>query len=786
MTFCNRHKKILISCLLLFFAFWFCLPKPLFNKPTSFIIESREGELLGASIAKDGQWRFPVTDTVPDKFAKCIVAFEDKRFYNHPGIDILALVRAIKLNINKGRIVSGGSTISMQTIRLATGKNRTFLNKFLEAIRALRLELTHSKTEVLAIYSSNAPFGTNVVGIDAASWRYFGRSANQLSWGEMAALAVLPNSPSLVHPGKNRIILQKKRNKLIDILKDEEIITSSEASLAKLEPVPEKPFPLPQIAPHLLALIKNDFRKGRITETGIKTSLQANLQERVKEILERHHNRLTANEVDNCAALILDVESGQALAYNGNIFRPENPLLESHVDMIQGPRSPGSTLKPLLYAAMLNEGMLLPNSLIPDIPTQIAGYQPNNYDLGYDGAVPVSNALARSLNVPAVKMLQQYRYEKFYSFLKNTGISTLTNPADFYGLSLILGGCETTMWELAGTYASMTRALNHYNENAKYSESDWHNPVYQIKNKEEPIFEKYGKINAAAIYYTFQAMNEVMRPGEELIWRQFTSSQKIAWKTGTSYGFRDGWAIGVTPKYVVAVWAGNADGEGRPGLTGIDAAAPILFDIFNLLPRPKDGWFKTPSGEMTAIDVCLESGFRASDLCSSHKIMQMPIPCLKAPVCSYHKLIHLDKSERWQVNSDCEQPSSMVHKSWFVLPPTMEYYYKTKNYSYRSLPPFRSDCITNDVNLAMELIYPKNNAKIYVPLEIDGRRGQVIFSAAHRNLNEVIFWHLDNKYVGKTQEIHQLALNPPAGKHEITLIDKQGKRIQQSFTIIEK
>lgn len=782
------YKLFIVSGVAVCFAFWFCLPEVLFNNPTSFVLESREGTLLGASIAQDGQWRFPASGSVPDKFAKCIVAFEDKRFYSHPGVDILALVRAMKLNLEKGEIVSGGSTITMQIIRLATRNNRTFLNKCIEGIRALRLELTTSKHEIIAIYSANAPFGRNVVGLDAAAWRYFGRGPAELSWGEMASLAILPNSPSLVHPGKNSELLLKKRDKLIDILVKENIIDASEAELAKLEPVPDKPYPLPQSAPHLLGLIKNDFTKGKNKHTRIRSSIHASLQVRVSNILDIHHRRLAANDINNCAALILDVESGQALAYVGNIYRPESAELESHVDMIQGPRSPGSTLKPLLYAAMLNEGMILPHSLIADIPTQIAGYQPNNYDLGYDGAVPASKALARSLNVPAVKMLQQYRYEKFHNFLKNTGITTLTNPADFYGLSLILGGCENTMWQLGGTYASMARSLNQYTEKGKYSEADWYMPSYLLReNKDnEKVNEKNGKLNAAAIYYTFDAMNELMRPGEENLWRQFSSSQKIAWKTGTSFGFRDGWAIGLTPDYVVVVWAGNADGEGRPGLTGIDAAAPILFDIFRLLPKSRNGWFKTPSGELAEMNVCTESGFRASDWCASSKPLQMPLSCLKAPACPYHKLVHLDNTEKWQVNSDCDDPSSMIHKSWFVLPPAMEYYYKTKNYSYRSLPPFRPGCDENNTGVAMELIYPKNNAKIYIPLELDGQRGQMIFNAAHSRNDKVIFWHLDNKFVGQTHEVHQLALNPAPGKHSITLIDRDGNRIQQSFTIIEK
>jgi penicillin-binding protein 1C len=437
---------------------------------------------------------------------------------------------------------------------------------------------------------------------------------------------------------------------------------------------------------------------------------------------------------------------------------------------------------------MLNEGMILPNSLIPDIPTQISGYQPNNYDLGYDGAVPASKALARSLNVPAVKMLQQYRYERFHPLLKELGVSTLNNPPDFYGLSLILGGCETTMWELTGIYASMARSLDEFNRSGKYRKHQWRQPTYHVNPQITPSdLEEYGKLSAASIFSTFQAMNEVMRPGEELLWKQFSSSQQIAWKTGTSFGFRDGWSIGLTPRYVVAVWAGNADGEGRPGLTGIDAAAPIMFDIFRLLPDAKDGWFKAPSSELEIMNVCMESGDRASDLCSFRREVAVPVVCKKAAVCRYHKLVHLDRTGTWQVSSDCESPASMIHRSYFILPPAMEYYFKTKNYSYKALPAYRPDCaVTMQQSRPMELIYPKNKARIYVPLEIDGNKGKVIFNAAHRNSMETIHWHLDGDFVGSTKELHQIALNPVAGNHTITLVDQEGNRLEQTFAIIDK
>jgi len=725
--FLLKKPKVIIILAFLFvlgIIFWFCLPNPLFNSPTSYVIDDANGQLLGAAIASDGQWRFPSNAEVPEKFKQCIIAFEDKRFMHHPGFDVLALARAIKHNLRSKKITSGGSTITMQVIRIATKDKRTFWNKLKELFMAMRLECRYSKNEILSLYASNAPFGSNVIGLDAASWRYFGRSPDKLSWGEMAAMAVLPNSPSLVNPGRNRAILLKKRNLLLDKLYRQGIIDATTASLAKLEPVPDRPVALPQLAPHLLERFKTDHKDNQLGDTRLRTSIKASLQKQVNEILERHHQVLKANDINNIAAVVLDVETRATLAYAGNISHPEDSTMESDVDVVNAPRSPGSTLKPLLYASMLHDGLILPNSLMPDIPTQILSFHPKNFDLVYDGAVPASKALSRSLNVPAVRMLQQFKTDRFYDFLHKIGMTTLNKPADHYGLSLILGGGENTLWELTGAYADMARVLNHYNKyKGKYDPADYHNPVYYIVPPKTPDLQKSGLLDAGSIYYTLQAMEEVMRPGEEMLWQQFSSSQRVAWKTGTSFGFRDGWAIGITPKYVVGVWVGNTDGEGRPNLTGINTAAPALFEILRLLPAARD-WFDMPTGEMVKIKVCKQSGYRAGEYCDDTYDEWVPKSGLKAPVCPYHQLVHLSTDGKWQVNGNCEPPDKILNKKkWFVLPPSMEYYYKTKNYEYKVLPPFRPDCAQAGSNNPMEIIYPKDGAKIYVPLEADGSRG---------------------------------------------------------------
>ncbi len=784
-----KIKIFFFIAIALYTWFYFCLPSKLFNAPTCYVIEDKDGSLLNASIAADGQWRFPYDENVPDKFVQCITTFEDKRFYSHPGVDVIAFARAALRNLKSKEVVQGGSTLTMQVIRLSRHENnRSIWEKMIESIQSVRLECSYSKKQIMALYASEAPFGSNVVGLDAASWRYYGRSPKKLSWGEMAALAVLPNAPALVHPGKNRDVLLKKRNALLDKLAENKIFDQSTCYLSKLEPLPGNPVSLPQLAPHLLQRFKEDKKDNKKLSSRIKTTIDINLQKNVIDILNQHHNILKGNGINNACALVLDVETGNVLSYVGNIYNPSNSELESDVDVIKAPRSPGSALKSILYAAMFTDGMILPNSLVPDIPTQIGGYTPQNFDLGYDGAVPASMALARSLNIPAVKLLQQYKYQRFYDLLKQLGITTLNRPADNYGLSLILGGSEVTMWDLAGIYAGMARTLNHQIQNKGLAlKDDFHPPNYIANNalvKKSSPGDVINSLDATSIWFAFQAMEEVMRPGEEGLWQEFSSSQKIAWKTGTSFGFRDAWAIGITSKYVVAVWTGNTDGEGRAGLIGVQTSAPIMFDIFRELPISKP--FSEPQNNFAFVPVCRQSGFRANIDCPDVDTIMVSKSGYRSPLCPYHKLIHLDATGMYRVNESCESPSNMVHKSWFVLTPAMEWYYKQKNHDYKPLPPFKPGCEYSRTGKQVDLIYPQQNAKIYVPLEIDGSRGKTIFKAASRNPEGKIFWHLDDEYVGTTINFHQMALNPAPGKHLLTIVDENGESISREFEILEK
>jgi penicillin-binding protein 1C len=402
--------------------------------------------------------------------------------------------------------------------------------------------------------------------------------------------------------------------------------------------------------------------------------------------------------------------------------------------------------------------------------------------------VAADKALIRSLNVPAVHMLRDYRYEKFHRLLKDAGMTTLTRPADHYGLSLILGGAEATLWDVTGMYASMARTLNNYFEHPgknRYDRNDFHAPVYfKSQDRDSSPLEGSSWLNAASIYLTFEALKEVYRPGEETGWRYFNNAKQIAWKTGTSFGHRDGWAVGVTPDYAVGVWAGNADGEGRPGLTGTEAAAPLMFDIFSQLDA--GAWFEQPQAEMQQIATCKKSGYRASSHCDERDTLWVTSESLDTKACPYHKMVHLTSDMKFQVHSECAPLNAMIHTTWFALPPVQEYYYKSRNLSYRSLPPFRADCQSSSLLAGMDMIYPKANARIFIPRDIDGNPGSSVFELAHRNPNTSVYWHLDGEYVGSTKRAHHLALNPGEGKHVLTVVDEHGEALERHFEVISK
>jgi penicillin-binding protein 1C len=762
------RKVIFILITILVIAYIFCLPRQLFHVPYSTVVTDRNGELLGARIASDGQWRFPPRNTTPEKIKQCLITFEDRHFYHHWGVNPVSTGRAAYQNLKNKRIVSGGSTLTMQTIRLARNKSRTFGEKFIEMILATRLEFRASKEKILSMYVSHAPFGGNVVGLDAAAWRYFGHSAEELSWAEAAMLAVLPNAPAMIHLSKSRQSLLNKRNRLLKQLYGRKIIDSSTYELAISEPLPDEPHPLPQIAPHLVSRFYQE-RNGKYSVSTIDRGIQT----QIENAAERWSNEFNRSDIRNLAILVIDIQTNQVVAYCGNVnFKRKQS--GNQVDVIQAPRSTGSILKPFLYYAMLQEGSLLPHTLLPDIPININGFTPQNFSLQFEGAVPASEALARSLNIPAVTMLQKYGAPKFHTFLRQIGLKTINRPASHYGLSLILGGAEATLWDVTNTYAYMGRSLLQLPQTeCSLLLSDSENSEAVTSAKTTDIFQP------GAVWQTFNALTEVNRP-EEIDWKSIPSMHPIAWKTGTSHGFRDAWAVGVTPHYAIGVWVGNATGEGKPGLVGARTAGPVLFDIFSLLPPTQ--WFKRPGNVFVKTEVCRKSGHLKGRFCEETDTLLILPAGLKTEACPYHHLVTLSADETHRIYENCANLEPTIQKSWFTLPPVWEWYYKQHHPEYSPLPPFKPGC-GEDALQPMQFIYPPMNARIVLPKQMDGSPGYMTAELAHGNPVTTIFWHLDNTYLTQTQDFHKISLQPTPGKHSLTAVDSAGNTVTTTFYI---
>lgn len=787
------------------------LPSAIHNNSYARVLLSEEGALLGAQIASDYQWRFSPVETLPDKYRQALLTFEDQNFYHHLGLDPKAILRAAISNIRRGHIVSGGSTITMQLARMlrqtslrqellqqaiATAADqpspqldktppRNLLSKVIEAFITLQLEARFNKNEILRDYANFAPFGGNIIGLHAASWRYFGRSPEQLSWAESALLAVLPNSPAMMHLGLKRELVQKKRDRLLHKLHSKKLLSDLDLQLALLEPLPEKPQPLPQLAPHLLTRLMKEHPDQPL----LYSTVNRRLQQRVNAIAERHGQRLASDGINNLAIIVIDHQSLQTLAYVGNRAWQNAVQNAPDVDVINRPRSTGSILKPLLYASMLQEGEILPTTLVPDIPTQFGSFTPQNYDRQFRGAVPAQQALAQSLNIPAVHMLRQFGVSRFQEQLKSLGMTTLFRAADDYGLTLILGGAEGSLWEISGIYARMIATARDGNF-AKLPQT-----IALLQSEAASERKNLPVIRQGAAWLTLQAMIEVARPGNEALWREYQSSQTIAWKTGTSYGLRDAWAIGSNSRYTVGVWAGNAGGEPAPALTGTSSAAPVMFDVFDLLGTSQ--WLEKPVQALKKVSVCEDDGYLAGGQCAAVDI-EIPEDSHFEKITPFHRRIHLLDSQmagprmtgknNLRVHGGCESVNNMRSLNWFVLPAAQEYFWRQGHSNYQSLPPWREDCIAQlaevDDDQPMDLLYPHDTSRIYLPVDLNGLRTRALLRAVHRNSQAKIFWHLDDKYLGETKVFHEQTVALDPGIHKLLLLDEQGYKLERRFKVL--
>jgi penicillin-binding protein 1C len=774
----SKRKWLIGVLLFVVLVWWFSLPKVLFSDPISCVVNDQDGNLLGARIADDGQWRFPSAEEVPGKFEQAILHFEDEYFYWHTGFNPISMAKAFYSNLTS-LTKRGGSTLTQQVIRLSRkNKQRSYTEKIIELVQATRLELKLSKKEILLHYSAYAPFGGNVVGLEAASWRYFGISPKQLTWGQASALAVLPNSPSIIYPGKNDKQFLNKRNALLKKLASKEVIDEETYQLSLLESLPSTPLPLPNQAFHFV-----DFVCQQDQEDVMASSIQYQLQQKANQITDKHQRALQKNNIYNLSLIVVENKTRKVLAYVGNTSTAKSPF--RYVDMMQAKRSTGSTLKPFLYAAALEESQILPTSLLQDVPVSFNGYRPKNFNEKFHGLVPAHQALSRSLNVPFVNVLQDYGLPLFYENLRDAGLQQIDKGIDHYGLTLILGGAEVSLWKLTQAFVNFKDVYSTYvTSSSQYSTGEIQNLSINASssNTKQELDYKPANWHASSVYFTLKAMMELERPEDFNFGAILGDDQQIAWKTGTSYGFKDAWSIGMNEEYTVGVWVGNADTEGRPNLTGIKAAAPIMFDVFKELPKSQD-WLLPPYDDVKQVNLCTFSGMPKSKACDESELLWIPSHSKALQQCTYHTEISVDETERYEVKNNCYPLSKMKKKSFVELSPIEKHF--TQTMGFKTPPPLHPNCgeVTDEQEL-MEFIFPRKNERILLPKSFDGTDEEVVLQLAHSKNTEV-HWYIDERYLTTTTELHETSIHLPPGRYQISVVDEKGNFLKQDV-LVEK
>ncbi len=730
---------------------------PDFGGDYSDVVLSREGDILRVFLNSGDQWIFPPdTLPIPHKLERAVLLFEDRRFLGHPGIDPLALGRAILQNVRAGRYVSGASTITMQVVRIAGGRKRTVPNKIIEMLIALKLDLLRSKDDILKMYIVHAPYGGNIMGYTAASWRYWGRPPHELTWAEAATLAVLPNDPSRVNPERDLSPLRAKRDRLLKKIFEYGEIDRETYELALLEDIPEGQLPFPLFAPHFSRRISKE-REGVIS-----TTIDLGIQQRLEQITADYGRNIEHFGVENCAALVVETETGRIAAWIGSedFYSSE----AGRVDGVTAPRSYGSLLKPFLYALSFEKGIVHPRTMMRDIPTYYGAFAPANSTRDYRGLVAAEDALKLSLNVPAVRLLYTYGYQDFHEFLRNAGLVHLSPDPEYHGLTLILGGGEATMFELARLFRSLGRL-------GEYGDIGYLDEEYPTQKR---------IIGKAAAWQVLEILRDVRRPGVERYWDMYSSSWPFAWKTGTSFGYRDAWAAGVSPDWTVIVWTGNFDGRGNPSIVGAELAGPLLFRIFNDLPKEKE-WWGRPESEMTNIALCKETGLLAGRHCPDTIFAYTPVGT-HLEHCSYHKKVFLSKDRDEFVCSLCWEEGEPIDSVWLFWPPEVATYLRKCGVEYREPLRHRTSCTAMGGENPINILYPVSGGSI-IPSD-----STIVGRAAHSMEGMELFWYLDEDFVSTTIDgsgisEHSIELPVTLGQHRLGIVDRDGNRSSILFII---
>jgi penicillin-binding protein 1C len=761
---------IVNSVFLTLVALVFLIPLPDRDLGTSVIVEYRDGRPVYVFLSPDDKWRLPVSlDRVDPSFVTALVALEDKRFWSHHGVDPLAIGRAAVSNVVHARRVSGGSTLSMQLARLLEPRPRTWRAKLVDMFRAVQLDVRLSKREILEAYLTRTPYGDNVEGIESAAYAYFGHSAQHLTPLEIATLLAVPQGPQRFSPAPgNTARLRARRDAILAKLVDAGVFSAVDARNAlvdaELTAPPDRLRAMPRDAPHAAVAL----RARHPGEARIRSTLDAGAQALVQRQVALRAPELVGKGIYGGAVVVVDHSTREVIALVGNLDFAD-AAHGGQIAMFDRARSPGSTLKPVLYALAIDRGLALPEYLVADVPSQYGTYRPRNFDGDWQGLVTLETALSRSLNLPFVDLLDRLGVETFVAELSRMGLAQSRAQPGQYGLSLIVGGIELTPLELASIYATLA-------EDGQYAPlllTSVRSPKSEVRS---PIF------GTGAAWLTRRALSLKDRPDFPTRRQTTGAPPEIHWKTGTSFGFRDAWAVGSGPRYTAVVWTGNVDNKPSAELVGSEAAGPLLFDVLEALaghaPARVDD--DVPPADLAWIEVCAYSGHVPTDACEHRTKVLAPVHAVPTAPCPFHKRYDVDARGRAVTRACKHDGVAYSQKTFVVLPSAIVAWLVGRERAVPEQPLFADGCAPED-GAAPTIVTPADGQVVTLIPGVPAAQQVVPLQVSTRA--QSVSWFVDGALVGTTAASEKLYWTPTIGKHEVVVADDAGRKAKRVVTV---
>jgi len=730
----------------------------------STIMLDSKGEVVHAFLTTDQKWRMKTElSEISPTLKKTLIYKEDKYFYHHPGINPLAIGRAAVMNTLHLKRTSGASTITMQVARMMEPKGRTYFNKLWEIFRAFQLEWKYSKDEILLLYFNLVPYGSNVEGVKSASILYFKKNPDHLSLAEVTALSIIPNRPSSLRLGQHNDMIVVQRNKWLKRFAADKLFKSKEISDALLEPLDAKRSDAPNLVPHLANKLKHTTHQDII-----RTHLLMNTQMKLENLVQEYARGLNSYNIHNASVIVMDNKTHHVIVYIGSAdFKDKTD--GGQVNGAAAVREPGSALKPLMYGLCIDNGVLTPKSVMTDVPININGFQPENYDQQFNGFVTMEYALENSLNIPAVKALHELGTDKLVHTLEDCDFRQIRKDEKKLGLSMILGGCGVTLEEMTGMYGALANGGLYVRPEyciVSQSETAKNNPAQHTPQMGKQI------LSPSADFMITEILSKVTRPDLPVSWSSSMHLPRIAWKTGTSYGKRDAWSIGYNIKYTVGVWVGNFSGLGVPELSGANVATPLLFKIFNTLDyNSTNEWYSMPKACGLRL-VCSETGKVPNDFCTN-TVMDYFIPLVSnSEKCMNMREVDVSADEKISYCKNCLPDAGYKKKMYKVVPPDMQTYFDDNRIAYEKIPPHNPQCdrISTEGGPAIRL--PKNGTEYF----IDKKDPQTLqLSCEVSGDVKSVYWYINNKFYKKSDAHKKEFFNPEDVRVKISCTDDKGR-----------